>query len=110
VLKSQITLTYNEFDFYAKALIEKQGLQIDTALYKAQIKDCEQMYDLKVAQSDAYVYALNQQKKITDNYKTTLANTQEKYDKKLRWNKIYKKAIGILTGVAILEGLIIYLK
>ncbi|MCE3278045.1 MAG: hypothetical protein K0S44_236 [Bacteroidetes bacterium] len=111
----QITLTDKQYKFYAKALVIKQGLEIDTAIYRAQLRDCDKIEALRNQQISGYKSSLQIQEAITNQMrdstkyqKALRIDLQEKYDKKNKWNTRWKKALFGVTAVAIIEALFIY--
>jgi hypothetical protein len=90
-------------------------LEIDTAIYRAQLRDCDKIEALRNQQISGYKSSLQIQEAITNQMrdstkyqKALRIDLQEKYDKKNKWNTRWKKALFGVTAVAIIEALFIY--
>ena len=112
VCSAQITLSEKQFKFYGQAVIDKQTLQVDTAVLKQKIKEiklaCDSVDCERVNQINTLDGALNKSNEIQNNYKITALKQQEKNHWIKVWNRVFKNVIVIETAGIIIETVIIY--
>ena len=106
---SVVCLTNKQVKFFLKQNVIAKGLQIDTALYRAQLKGYDQMVILLDQEKDGLNFALKQAVQSSDNYRLSYSTLQNKYDKKVKWNVRYKKIIAGLSVFVVAEAALIYL-
>lgn len=106
VLDTKICLLPSEIDYFISQDLTAKALIIDTTLMSVKIKRADsinveiksEVNDLKQNEIDLKL-SLSKQKLVSDSYQKSYFDKCEKYDKKVKWNKIYKKII--IGGIAL---------
>lgn len=107
---SEICLTGKQFDFYAQAHVERQGLRTDTALLAEEVRDDDRIISILTKNLEDSELLYTNQKEITavkeeDIKKLSLDNVKK--DKKI--NRLKQLSL-ILSGAAVVLTAIVLLK
>lgn len=102
-------MSYQEYDFYADALVERNGLLIVDSLQRQTITELKQQLDLYMAADKIHQSAAESSAIYIDSLKDSNANLQKQYNRKEKWNKIYKKIIAGAVVIIITETGALYL-
>lgn len=102
-------MSYQEYDYYADALVERNGLlQIDS-LQRETIAELKQQLDLFMQADNTHQAAAESSAIYIDSLKDSNNNLQSRYNRKEKWNKIYKKIIGGAIVIIVAETGALYL-
>lgn len=94
---------------YIKAVISEAALKVDTAQYRAELRECDQIDSLRLFQLAQEKFETNQERQIADNYKQNYTVLETKYARKERWNKRLIRFGIVVSAIIVTEAGIIYL-
>lgn len=106
----RLCLTYPEFDFYANALVERNGLAVDTAILNAlaranAIHIYQQEEQLRLAAEQVIV-----KDSIANIHKSAYTDLSKKHEKQGRNLRIFKKTTLVFVVSTLLLGTFVFLK
>lgn len=106
----KLCLTYPEFDYYANALVERNGLAVDTAILHALVRAnaihiYQQEQQLRLAADQVTV-----KDSIAKKYKDSFTDLSKKHEKQGRNLRIFKKTTLVFVVSTLLLGTFVFLK
>lgn len=102
-------MSYQEYDFYADALVERNGLLEIDSLQRHTIMELKQNLDLCMAADQTHRAAEESSAIYIDSLKDANIDLQKRHERKTKWNKIYKKIIAAAGVIIIAETGALYL-
>lgn len=105
-----VPLNCKEFDFYARCLVERNGLVLDTAFINAQLEQYKDVIDYKDSQmAGINIVIAEKDKTISDDKQSykELEKKQEKTEKKVKRNKMFAL---VFAGISAVLGIIVLIK
>lgn len=102
-----ICLTFQQFDFYAQSLIERNGLCIDTMIMGKQlISKSNEIHHLN-EQLNLNSIMIQNQEKISQTYKKSFDDLGVSYKKVVKKNNRLKQTCYVLTSFFIILGIVV---
>lgn len=109
ICRNGYCMSYQEYDFYADALVERNGLlQIDS-MQRQTIIELKQQLDLFMVADKTHQAAAESSAIYIDSLKDNNADLQNRIDRKTKWNKVYKKIIVGAVVIIVAETSALYL-
>lgn len=106
----KLCLTYHEFDFYANALVERNGLAVDTAYLNSLVREGKK----HVKQLEGQVKDTKDQvlikESIANTYKNSFETLSKKHEKQGRKLTFFKRTNLVFIVSTILLGAVVFLK
>jgi hypothetical protein len=103
-------MTYPQFDFYAQAVIERNGLRYDTLIMGQQMSLYNNVIRYKDGQLDNMNKILINKDSISNTYYNSYMDVAKKYNKLQKKNKRLKQTALVLSVVSCVLGIIIVIK
>jgi len=107
---NKICLTYPQFDFYAKNLVERNRLVIDTGLLKNELVLKKSIIFYKDNQISGFKSVIIQKDSIINTHKHAYDNLYVKYEGEVGKVKVWKQASLTMAIISCFLGIVIIAK